>query len=353
MESTSNGLQIVFPNGGETLNGTVTVNWTLASQYLDDDPWYEVKYSPNGGSNWLPLEPFTLNTSFIWDTSLHPDGGNYLIQVIAGSKSWTDKVDVSDAFFTIKNQVEELPISTNTTEPTGEESSTSISTTQPTSEESTSNTSPIGNTDRIFDDPIFLLSTLFGSLLLISGFGFGYFRLNPRFRGQETFVALMQSSKTEFLKNIRHKVIIGLDNIKTDFIADSKDIPQLEAVTQASMVEYFPSSIRNDLRSEMKGRTVLTLIEIAYQDPKETNPTKLAQSLKIPTSTLSKEIKKLVDLQYVEAFVSTQILQDARYRNFAITSKGFMFLSTLNEALQITIDRLKEKEIGEDTYLGN
>ncbi|MFX0205361.1 MAG: hypothetical protein ACFFDT_05200, partial [Candidatus Hodarchaeota archaeon] len=136
-----------------------------------------------------------------------------------------------------------------------------------------------------------------------------------------------------------------LDNIKGTYPLELRDVPQLEPTSQISMVKYFPSTFHEDLRSELKGRTVLTLIEIAYQDPSETNPTKLAQSLKIPTPSLTREIKKLIDLQYVEAFVSAQVLQDARYRNFSITSKGFLFLSTLNEALQIAITRLKEKNM--------
>ena len=93
------------------------------------------------------------------------------------------------------------------------------------------------------------------------------------------------------------------------------------------MVEYFPSEIQYELRSEIKGRTVLTLIEIAYQDPSDTNPAKLAKSLNIPLSTLSKEIKKLKRLHYVDTHISNQVVKDARYRNFKITLKGFKFLS--------------------------
>ena len=98
---------------------------------------------------------------------------------------------------------------------------------------------------------------------------------------------------------------------------------------------------------QQKWRTILILIEIAYQDLSETNPKKLAKSLNIQASTLSKEIMKLKDLHYIESFVSAQVLHDGRYRNYIITQKGFHLLYTLKETLKLTITRLKEKK---DSY---
>lgn len=313
-----NSLAILFPNGGETLNGTVTIQWTLDTPIFGNAPWYSVFYSPDGGENWIQLAFSIYEMTYEWNTPLYVIyGSNYLVKVIAGSKDWDNKEDISDSTFTIDNRQEESSTTTTTS----------------------------GKTDGEPDNQFVLLFSLFGSVILLSGIGFTYFRFNPREKKQKTFVELIRSSETEYLKEIRHKVIIGLDNIRAAYPTELRDIPQLGPRDQTSMVEYFPTNIRNDLRSEMKGKTVLTLIEIAYQDPSETNPTKLSQSLNIPTPTLTREIKKLVDLQYVEAFVSAQVLQDARYRNFSITSKGFLFLSTLNEALQITINRLKAKQL--------
>ncbi|MFX1507940.1 MAG: hypothetical protein ACFFDC_17775 [Promethearchaeota archaeon] len=314
--SQNNGLTILFPNGGETLNGTVTIQWALSSMYLGDSPWYSVFYSPDGGENWIQLAFTIIESTYEWNTPLYETyGDNYLVKVIAGSKEWVEKEDVSDNTFSIDNRPTESSSTTTTDIKSGREP----------------------------NNQIFLLFSLLGSFIILSGAGLTYFRIGPRFKKQHTFVELIRSSEAEYLKEIRHKVVIGLDNIKGTYPLELRDVPQLEPTSQTSMVEYFPSTFHEDLRSELKGRTVLTLIEIAYQDPSETNPTKLAQSLKIPTPSLTREIKKLVDLQYVEAFVSTQVLQDARYRNFSITSKGVSFLSTLNEALQIAIARLKEK----------
>lgn len=315
-ESQNSGLNILFPNGGETLNGTVTIQWALSSIYLGDSPWYSVFYSPDGGENWIQLAFTIIESSYEWNTPLYETyGDNYLVKVIAGSKEWLEKEDVSDNTFSIDNRITESSSSTTTEIQTAKEP----------------------------DNLIFLLFSLLGSFVILSGAGFTYFRVGPRFKKQHTLLELIQSSEAEYLKEIRHKVVIGLDNIRGTYPLELRDVPQLEPASQTSMVEYFPSTFHEDLRSELKGRTVLTLIEIAYQDPSETNPTKLAQSLKIPTPSLTREIKKLIDLQYVEAFVSAQVLQDARYRNFSITAKGILFLSTLNEALQIAISRLKEK----------
>ncbi|MFW9902813.1 MAG: hypothetical protein ACFFFH_00655 [Candidatus Thorarchaeota archaeon] len=315
-ESQNNGLNILYPNGGETLNGTVTIQWALSSMYLGDSPWYSVFYSPDRGDNWIQLAFIIIESTYEWNTPLYETyGNNYLVKVIAESKEWVNKEDVSENPFSIDNRLVESS-STSTTEI---------------------------QTDEEPDNQILLLFSLLGSFIILSGAGFTYYRIGPRLKKQKTFVELIRSSENEFLKEIRHKVVIGLDNIRGPYPLELRDPLQLESVVKASMVEYFPSTFHEDLRSELKGRTVLTLIEIAYQDPSETNPTKLAQSLKIPTPSLTREIKKLIDLQYVEAFVSTQVLQDARYRNFSITSKGVLFLSTLNEALQIAIARLKEK----------
>ena len=110
------------------------------------------------------------------------------------------------------------------------------------------------------------------------------------------------------------------------------------------MLDYFPSDIRSEINVKIKGKTIFTLIEIAYQDPMETNPTSISKSLNIPPSSLSREIKRLIKLNYLETHVSEIVLNDGRYRNFRITPKGFYFLSHLNDALKMTIDRLKSRE---------
>jgi DNA-binding MarR family transcriptional regulator len=156
---------------------------------------------------------------------------------------------------------------------------------------------------------------------------------------------IFHSNEVDFLQTIRNKVVIGLDNITTDFPEKSltKELPIIS--NTSTMLDYFPSDMRNEINVKIKGKTIFTLIEIAYQDPMETNPTNISRSLNIPPSSLSREIKRLISLNYLETHVSDIVLNDARFRNFRITPKGFYFLSQLNYALKMTIDRMKSRDI--------
>ena len=156
---------------------------------------------------------------------------------------------------------------------------------------------------------------------------------------------IFHSTEVDFLQSIKNKVVIGLDNIKADLSAEYSEKILPSITTSSTMLDFFPSSMRNEINAKIKGKAIFTLIEIAYQDPIETNPTNLSKSLNIPPSSLSREIKKLVSLNYLETHVSDMVLNDARFRNFKITPKGFYFLSQLNHALKMTIERLKTRDI--------
>ncbi|MFW9996528.1 MAG: right-handed parallel beta-helix repeat-containing protein [Candidatus Odinarchaeota archaeon] len=197
------------------------------------------------------------------------------------------------------------------------------------------------------------LLVLFALVVIVASTSGGYFYYNRRSGKPETenehdeedyTTGIDPPDRIEILTPIYHKIVIGLENIYSEALPRPKKVPLLEPAEAKTLVDYIPSDIKDDLRSGMKWRTIMTLIEIAYQDPAETSPVKLAKSLNLPLSTLSKEIKKLKELQYVETFASAQVLRDGRYRNFAITSKGFTLLYTLKEASKSAIDRLKEKQ---------
>jgi DNA-binding MarR family transcriptional regulator len=111
--------------------------------------------------------------------------------------------------------------------------------------------------------------------------------------------------------------------------------------SKINMKNTFPSNIRNDFISGLKGRMILTLIEIALQFPEETNHVSLCKSLCIPPSTLSNQIKKLIELDYLEASNAPRLLYDARYKNFRITLKGISFLQMLKEVLDSSIKRIE------------
>lgn len=301
-QSQNDYLQIIYPNGGEALSGNVTIRWIYGFDFVETLASYSVFFSPNNGFYWIQIGFLIPETEVVWNTVLYEkQGTDCLIKVVAQSKNLGSEEDISDGTFSIDN------------------------------------------IDRGSNNLPIQLLLLFATFSIITGIGLGYFLINRRFKRLETVLAIPQSKGVESIKAIRHKVIIGLDNIKDEFLLESGEIPRLEKIpNQITMEDCFPSDFQDDLRTEMKGRTVLTLIEIAYQDPSETNPAKLAKSLNIPPSTLSKEIKKLLGLQYIETHISNQVLGDGRFRNFAITPKGFTFLSILNDALKITIKRARE-----------
>ncbi len=300
----SNDLQIIYPDGGETLSGEAILRWSFDLGDTNESVWYSVHYSPDNGQNWVLLSPFVLTTSYKWNTTLYQTyGTRCLIKVIAQSKAWSPRVAISGSPFIIDNREKSFP----------------------------------------FSYPELIIPL--GSVIVVSGTGAGYYFYKTKLK-QHSFAGLFQSNTIEFLKGINHRLVIGLDNIKSGFIDESPSIPTLPSpgIPPSSMVDYFPSDIQYELRSEIKGRTVLTLIEIAYQDPSDTNPGKLAESLNIPLPTLSKDIKRLQELDYVETHVSPQVIQDGRFRNFKITLKGYKFLLILNTALKVTINRLKRDE---------
>ncbi|MFW9917219.1 MAG: hypothetical protein ACFFGZ_16565 [Candidatus Thorarchaeota archaeon] len=313
-------MQVIHPNGGEILSGKVKIRWTSPSEALMEPICYSVYYSANGGYNWTEIALLINKTAVKWDTSrCEKQGTNFLIKVVAYGSSGGIKVAMSNYAFGIFNTEAE-------------------------------------NADTSLSEILGLLLS-FIAISGIAGVGLGYFLFNPKIKKEKPFIEDIHSENISHLTAIRHQVIIGLHNIRHNFLADEKEIPTLKQIISpieekslSTMADFYPPQIKNDLQSKMKGRTVLTLIEIAYQNPTETNPAKLAKSLNMPPSTLSGEIKRLMDLQYLEEYVTPQILRDGRHRNFAITPKGFLFLTILNEALSIAINRLKAKSAEEHIY---
>ncbi len=155
---------------------------------------------------------------------------------------------------------------------------------------------------------------------------------------------LFPSTEVEFLKLIRNKIAIGLENIQNTTTLTFQKINLLtNSSNPSTMLDFFPSEIKQELHTKIRNNTIFTLIEIAYQDPTETNPTKISKSLNIPPSTLSREIKKLITLNYLETYLSDVVMLDTRLKNFKVTEKGLIFLMNLKNALNITIAHLNER----------
>lgn len=125
--------------------------------------------------------------------------------------------------------------------------------------------------------------------------------------------AIFQPDKVELLQSVRNKVIIGLQNINNySFPKLPEELIIIRNVSPETIIDYFSSEIKGELQTEIKGKTTFILIEIAYQDPSRTNPSRLSKNLNIPLSSLSREIKKLVSLNYLETYLSNIVLEDTR-----------------------------------------
>ncbi len=289
-------LNITNPREGDIISGVITIEWNVDEAYIDDTTSYQVHYSTDDGNNWIILTMFTFNPYYVWNTTVYEEYTTQCrIQVSYQSKNFENFQVISERF-TIDNRIPAKPIDL-----TG----------------------------------YFLI---LGSIMVL---GVGLWKFRPWVQ-QKSILQVIQSEKQEWLTALSHKIIIGLDNIKSEFIEEIPQITDVKTISlTTSIVDIFPQNLRHDLQHNMKGRTVLTLIEMAYLGPHETTPTKIAKSLNIPLSTLSKEIKKLETTGYVETYLTTQMLQDARLKNFVITKKGFELLSNLDTALKIAIERLR------------
>jgi parallel beta-helix repeat protein len=295
---------IIFPNGGEIIHGITTIRWSAVTGVEGDDIVYSLLYSSTEGNSWDVLSSNITITSYVWNTSNTEDGSNYLIKVIASCSSLLSAEDTSDDIFTIDNTPFQL-----------------------------------GNLEFV---PILLV---FCSTIAI-----GYFIVTKKMK-TPSFTEFFQSDQVEFFRPLYNKVVIGLENIKNSMISEFVATPllepleaieQLDPVDTSSLTNYFPTDFQETLKS-MKGRTALVLIEMAYQDLLETNPTKISQSLNIPPTTVSDEIKRLITLDFIESDVQPSLIQDARFKYYKITSKGFIFLSSLKRALELSINRLRRK----------
>jgi parallel beta-helix repeat protein len=291
---------IIFPNGGEIINGTVVIRWIESFNICRHPINYSIHFSTNNGEKWVLISTNLQERSYSWDTSLLSNGPEYVIKITAFCCEEEESCSISKDKFVVMNQE--------------------------------------GTSDSLFQMMVISTSAVLGCL------GIAYFLYQTKQKLPTSFVEFFETEQIYNLKTFYHKVIIGLENISTAMITEKKTVPVRKPIEpKALSVEFFPLYMKEDLQEGLKGRTVLTLIEIAYQGPDETNPVKLANTLNIPSSTLSNEIKRLIDLNYLETYVSLQAVKDARYRNYKLTPKGVEFLYILKDALELSIRRLKER----------
>lgn len=97
---------VVAPNGGETVSGTVLVNFTIADPNAalgtETVDWI-VYYSGDGGSQWTKITQGTGtgSKSIEWSTTNIKQGSNFKIKVVATDSTGLTAEDMSDSTFTL------------------------------------------------------------------------------------------------------------------------------------------------------------------------------------------------------------------------------------------------------------
>lgn len=104
-------VQVVSPNGGETVAGPLTVQWTADD--ADDDPlYYLVQYSADGGLNWETLATMHPTTTFTLDDAGGLRGSAQARVRVIASDGVNTGLDASDADFTVADKAPQPHIDT-------------------------------------------------------------------------------------------------------------------------------------------------------------------------------------------------------------------------------------------------
>lgn len=318
LDGSNDALLVLYPNGGERVSGNVTVSWLLGSSFYISIVYFLVEYSPDDGLTWIPLTKYMEETFFVWNTFLYSGfSSESLLKVTASSKDWAEMTDFSDKAFTVDNRV------------------------------SGSQDSPIKNS----------VPLVFSGFVAVGG-TFLLLWLYQRQRSKKNRALATTGHRTqELLLLLRQRLLLGLDNNTDRFLElenhthplfrlklapPSSHYPEtnIQQAKNQSVLDVMSIEFQDDFLSEIKGKTVLILVEIAYLDKRRANATNLSKTLQIPIPTLSRELKKLSQLRYVQPFHSEETLRDSRVRCYQITSKGYQFLTHLNHLLKITIKEL-------------
>lgn len=101
-------VNVLYPNGGEELDSTVTISWADSS-VTGDTLTLDIFYSRDNGNTWNTITSGLVDTNeFEWNTLDVPDGTRYLIKVFAYDVV-TIGADISDEIFTVNNPGNGVP----------------------------------------------------------------------------------------------------------------------------------------------------------------------------------------------------------------------------------------------------
>jgi len=106
-------VEVVYPNGGETINGTVVIEWN-ATDNVDADLKVKIEYSNDAGLTWHKIATDEPNDgTYEWNTAGLPDGTDYLIRISTSDDAGNYGADTSEHLYI--NDREIMPLPGNTT----------------------------------------------------------------------------------------------------------------------------------------------------------------------------------------------------------------------------------------------
>jgi len=98
-------INVVNPNGGEIWDGSQPVTWDLLNPDDGCPIYYDLEYSEDGGSSFIPIVGNLTDTTYFWDVSQIISGTECLLRVIGHSVDGTlVGTDISDDSFEISSQ---------------------------------------------------------------------------------------------------------------------------------------------------------------------------------------------------------------------------------------------------------
>ena len=96
---------LLYPNGGEILSKAVTIEWKVPLDTYDHDLTYSVFYYSDKVKWWVLLATDLSTNMYEWDTTTISHASNCRIKVVVSCSENLMAEDISDAMFTVKNEL--------------------------------------------------------------------------------------------------------------------------------------------------------------------------------------------------------------------------------------------------------
>ncbi|MHA2362834.1 MAG: right-handed parallel beta-helix repeat-containing protein [Candidatus Hodarchaeales archaeon] len=295
-------LLLLYPGEDNNPEKVINIEWTAPSDSSISSMTYSV-YISSDNITWEQKESNLEMTNYLWDTTTEP-AGEYLIKIVAVSIYGLSVETISDHKITISRQSRNH-----------------------------------NNVLELFIQ-FFIIVGLLG-ILAVSGI----ILYKRKYKKTLVLTELFPVNQPDILRSTYHKIVIGFENAKLERTEDPVILESVDTTDYAALVNIFPSELRNELKTDIRGKSVLILIEIAYQPPMKSYSANIAQILSIPRQTVSEEFKRLLNLHYLQPLISNETLMDGRFKYYGLTRKGITFLHLLKESLRVTLMRMHEDTV--------